>query len=109
MSIRPKRVERLLDHPIAVGLVGRVDGHGQPLRARRLDPLDRHLEGSLRPTRHGHPRPDAREGLRDRGADATAATDHQRHATIEAEHVQSGHRAPSGAPLGSLGARRAAG
>ena len=57
----PEPGERLLDHPIAVGLVGRVDRHGQPLRARRLDPLDRHQEGRLRPTRHGHPSPGARE------------------------------------------------
>ena len=92
----PEPIDRRGDHPIRVGLDGRVGDDREALRAGGPDPLDGRIERSLAATRHDHLRPGAREGLGDGGPDGAAAARDQGDAAVEAEDVELGHRCSFG-------------
>ena len=81
-------LERLGDHPVGVGLDGRIRGDREAVGAGRPDPLDREVRRLERPSGDRDMCPRAREGLRERRPDAAAATGDQGHPTLEAEDVE---------------------
>ena len=87
-------LDRLLDHPLAVGLVGRVGDDGQALAARRLDLVDGGVEGSLRAADDDDPGAGPGEGHRQRRADAAATARDDGDEAVEPEVVERAHRPP---------------
>ncbi len=88
-------LDRRADHPLAVRLVRRVGDDGQALTAGCLDLRDRRVERRLRAAPDDDVRSGLGEGDRQRRSDAAATARDKGHEAIEAEIVESGHRAPS--------------
>ncbi len=84
----PEALERLGDHPLAVGLDGHVGGDRDAVRPGGLDPLDRRLARLARPARDRDPGAGPRERLGQGRADAAAAAGHEGDPAVEAEDVE---------------------
>ena len=87
-------LERLGDHPIAVGLDGHVGRDGEALRPGRPHPSQRVIAQATRPVGDRHARPGAGEGLGHRRPDRSAAAGHDGDAPLEVEDVELTHDPP---------------
>ena len=84
----PEALERLGDHPVAVGLDGRVGGDREAVRAGGHDPRDRRLARVARPAGDRDPGAGPGERLGQRRADAAAAAGDEGDPAVEAEDVE---------------------
>ena len=68
--------------------IGGIGDDRSPVDAERACRLDDRIEIGLGARRHDDRRPLARERVRDRATDTSAATGHDRHPTVELAHVR---------------------